>query len=260
MYNCLRSSTVWSENYSTLARITRQQFIDITRKSQVLEEEMTDRINFYTDSNRSYTLECLERIPFFSNLSQEDKNALVFNFELKTYKKGSMIQSPGNIPNSVMIIVKGIAEVYTNFGESEFKIEYLRQGDIINHTLFLYKKPASLPIRCVINCEALILTFDKVTMIKDSKPESSLNRELEKILANAHRVGFDKLFLDYIKKPRPTSEIGDEATLAKRNENHRKIKNIGIYYLADYRVKNKKPSINEILQDVILKDKENRKA
>lgn len=69
MYNCLRSSTVWSENYSTLARITRHQFIEITRKSHVLEEEMTARINFYTDSNRAYTMECLERIPFFSNLS-----------------------------------------------------------------------------------------------------------------------------------------------------------------------------------------------
>jgi hypothetical protein len=30
--------------------------------------------------------------------------------------------------------------------------------------------------------------------------------------------------------------------------------------LADYRTKNKKPSINEILQDVIQKDKEKRKA
>jgi hypothetical protein len=123
---------VWSENYSTLARITKTQFIEITRKSQVLEEEMTARINFYTDSNRAFVMECLERIPFFVNLSQEDKNVLAFNFELKTFKKGSMLQSPGSIPNSVMILVKGIAEIYTTFADSEFKIEYLRQGDIIN--------------------------------------------------------------------------------------------------------------------------------
>jgi CRP-like cAMP-binding protein len=84
-----------------------------------------------------------------------------------------------------MILVKGIAEIFTTFGDSEFKIEYLRQGDIINHTLFLYQQPALLPIRCVINCEALILTYEKITMIRDSKTESSLNRELERILANA---------------------------------------------------------------------------
>ena len=143
---------------------------------------MTARINFYTDSNRAYVMECLERIPYFANLTQEDKNSLAFNFELKTFKKGAMLQSPGNVPNSVMILVKGIAEIYTTFNDSEFKIEYLRQGDIINHTLFLYQQPALLPIRCVINCEALMLTLDKVNMLKQSHSESSLNRELDKIL------------------------------------------------------------------------------
>lgn len=170
------------------------------------------------------------------------------------------MQSPGNIPNSVMILVKGIAEVFTTFNENEFKIDYLRQGDIINHTLFLYQQPALLPIRCVINCEALILTFDKVEMLRTAKTESSLNRELDKILINAERVGFDKLFLDYIKKPRPTNMEQDEMALAKSNENHRRIKNVCIYLLADYRANNKKPLINEILQDVIQKDKEKRKA
>ncbi len=38
------------------------------------------------------------------------------------------------------------------------------------------------------------------------------------------------------------------------------MKNVGIFLLADYRKKNKKPSINEILMDVIMKDKEKRKA
>lgn len=84
-------------------------------------------------------MECLERIPFFKNLNQEDKNALAFNFELKTFKKGALLQSPGSIPNSMMIIVKGIAEIYTTFGDREFKFEYLRQGDVINHTFFLYQ-------------------------------------------------------------------------------------------------------------------------
>jgi hypothetical protein len=113
----------------------------------------------------------------------------------------------------------------------------------------------------VINCEALILTYEKVNMLRDLKAESSLNRELEKILANAEKVGFDKLFLDYIKKPRINNMgIVDESIVAKKNENHRKIKNVGVYLLADYRAKNKKTSINEILQGVIQKDKENRKA
>lgn len=63
---------------------------------------------------------------------------MIFNFELKTYKKGALLQTPGDLTNMMMIIVKGIAEIYTTFAEDDFKIEYLKQGDILNHTLFLY--------------------------------------------------------------------------------------------------------------------------
>ena len=48
--------------------------------------------------------------------------------------------------------------------------------------------------------------------------------------------------------------------MVRKLDNHRRMKNIGVYILADYRLRNKKPSINEILQDVIQKDKEKRKA
>ena len=51
-----------------------------------------------------------------------------------------------------------------------------------------------------------------------------------------------------------------EEAIAKRHDNDRRMKNIGIYILADYRVKNKKPTIKEILRDAIQKDKEKRKT
>jgi len=107
---------------------------------------------------------------------------LAFNFELKTFKKGALLQSPGNIQNSLMIIVKGIAEVYTTFGDHEFKIEYFRQGDILNHSLFLFNIPALLPIRCVINVDVLMLSFDKVNILRKANIASSLNKEFDKIL------------------------------------------------------------------------------
>lgn len=72
-------------------QINQKQFREIIRKAKTLVPDMTSRINFYTDVNRAFTLNALTRVPFFANLDQQDKNALAFNFELKTIKKGSML-------------------------------------------------------------------------------------------------------------------------------------------------------------------------
>ena len=82
----------------------------------------------------------------------------------------------------MMIIVKGIAEIYTTFEEDEFKIEYLKQGDILNHTLFLYEKPAFLPIKCIVDCDVLVLSTERVSIMRESKVDSSLNKECTKIV------------------------------------------------------------------------------
>ncbi len=46
----------------------------------------------------------------------------------------------------------------------------------------------------------------------------------------------------------------------KYNDNHRRLKNASLFLLMDYRERNKKQTMGEILQQVILKDKEKRKA
>ena len=97
-------------------------------------------------------------------------------------------------------------------------------------------------------------------MLRETKVDSSLNKEFTKILAYGQKVGFDKLYLDYIRKPGNKSGAMTEEAIAKRHDNDRRMKNIGIYILADYRVKNKKPTIKEILRDAIQKDKEKRKT
>lgn len=71
----------------------------------------------------------------------DDKNALSFNFELTNIKKNTIIQNPGDIPKNMMLILKGVAEIYISLNDHEFTLEYLRPGDIINHNLFLLGKP-----------------------------------------------------------------------------------------------------------------------
>ena len=67
-------------------------------------------------------------------------------------------------------------------------------------------------------------------------------------------MGFDKLYLDYIVPA--TLECGNQGKFERRSESTRQLKNSCIYLLADYRKKNKKPKINEILANMIQQKKE----
>ena len=132
MYNSKRTGTVYSKNYATLVKINQQQFLEITRKSFALYTEFNKLISFYSDVNKTYLSDCLKRLPMFNNLDVEDQNSLIFNFEHNTFKKGALIQSPGDTPSHMMIMLKGIAEIYTTIGENEIRIEFFKQGDMIN--------------------------------------------------------------------------------------------------------------------------------
>ncbi len=129
------------------------------RKFPTFLDQIVARIGYYTDPDKYFFTDRLNQIPFFQALQPMDKNALTFHMELKTYISGAVLQSPGDLPGHMMIIVKGVAVLYTMVGDEEFKIEYFKRGDIINHTLFLYQKPAVLNMKCVTDCDILLLAY-----------------------------------------------------------------------------------------------------
>lgn len=54
--------------------------------------------------------------------------------------------------------------------------------------------------------------------------------------------------MDYLRRPILKGDMKDEAAAIKFNENHRRLKNASFFLLMDYRAKNRKQTINEILQ------------
>jgi hypothetical protein len=156
--------------------------------------------------------------------------------------------------------MKGIAELYVSQGEYNLRAEFLRPGDIFNQNLFLLGIPVQVNIKCLSDLEVLQLHSDKVTHLRKMKDESTLNTEIHKVITKAEQFGYDKLYMDYIRRPILKGDMKDEATVRKYYENHRRLKNASFFLLMDFRAKNKKQTINEILQQVIMKDKEKRKA
>ena len=153
-------------------------------------------------------------------------------------------------------MLKGILEIFTTISDNDMRIEYLRQGDIINPHQFILGNTARVPIRCVTDVETLELHIDVINNFRSRTDYSSLNTEVAQIISLYEKTGHERFILDYIKKPQAKGDFRDSAVLTLFNENHRKLKNMSMLILLDYRAKNKKQTINEILIGVIQKDKE----
>ena len=178
MYNSRRSATVQSRGYSTLIKIGQHEFQEIMRKSPSLHSCFVQQISSYTDINKTYIIEACKKWPLYSVLDQDDQNALTFNFELAAFKKNTLIQTTGETPKCMSIIMKGIAELYVSLGEYNLRAEFLRPGDIFNQNLFLLGIPVQVNIKCLSDLEVLQLHSDKVNHLRKMKDESTLNTEI----------------------------------------------------------------------------------
>ncbi|CDW74307.1 UNKNOWN [Stylonychia lemnae] len=230
---------------------------ELIRENETVDCKLTI-INHYLENPNMYFIAIggctVYQVPHFEFMKEDDKNSLQFNFELVTYQAGDHLQRPGDIPDSMMIIQKGVVDLYTKFNSKHnFSIMYLRQGAVLNHTLFLFKQPAMIPIKCLTKVQALVLTFEKVQQLRNKNPNSSLSTELKTLEEKMSKTGFNKLFLDYIIGPNYESD--EWAKVDKRSEHTRQLKNASIYLLADFREKNKKPQVNEILAQMIQEKK-----
>jgi CRP-like cAMP-binding protein len=97
-------------------------------------------IKTYKDRQRMFIMTSLLRVPHFEFMKEDDKNSLQFNFEYVTFQEGDHLQRTVDIPNSMLIIQKGVVEIYTKFNSKRnFAIKYLSSGSVINHTLFLFQ-------------------------------------------------------------------------------------------------------------------------
>jgi CRP-like cAMP-binding protein len=136
---------------------------------------MKGKMKSYNDPFRLFVFECLQKVPYFEFLSEDDKNSLQFNFEQLNIKKGAHIQTVGDVPSNLVIIQKGIAEVYTTSGSQSFPIDYLVRGSVVNHNLFLIGSPVDLSIRCLSTVQVLNLSVEKVTALRRKNQQGTLN-------------------------------------------------------------------------------------
>lgn len=77
-------------------------------------------------------------------------------------EKGQLIVKKNQLADKIIVIIRGVCEVYTDFESNEFVIETLEEGSIINSNSFFLEDQQWIDIRCASPCSFLIMTQESL--------------------------------------------------------------------------------------------------
>ena len=130
----MRTATVKSSNYCTLASLSKKIFYELCSSFPDILIKLKQRALEYQDPWKRFKLMLLSQIDYFEDY-KEDKtfmDEVHYSMNEESFEKGTEIISTGEKCSSIIFIVSGQVEllVYDDQG-NEYVLEILTQGDMI---------------------------------------------------------------------------------------------------------------------------------
>lgn len=103
-------------------------------------------------------LQVLAKVELLSELNRQELNELAADFEWQTFSRGSFIIQQGEERHRFYVLVAGKAEaVFKKKGVSTLAVNTFGPGDAFGEISLFLRKPATVAIRCIEDCTALVL-------------------------------------------------------------------------------------------------------
>ncbi len=148
LYNCHRSATVVSNNYTTLAVLNPISFREVAFKCASYVQHLKDQVFLYDDPCKSFLTTYLKKVPYMWSLSQDTFHDVLFNFKQSTFEKGSYIFRERERSTGFFIVKNGILELSVTVEGEEIAIERLYRGSMINSMAFLTCETCHANAKC----------------------------------------------------------------------------------------------------------------
>ena len=137
-----------SRKYSTLAKLTRNNFVEIQTEYPEIIPVMKEGIYKYNDKMKNFLIKTIERVEYFRDIGLDALHDILYSLEAKRYEAGTILQKPGEDKDILYFIQDGVVEVYTSFEEDHnFILERLYGGSVINYRLFFMTDESSVYMR-----------------------------------------------------------------------------------------------------------------
>lgn len=175
IYGAKRTATVRSENYGTLALLSKTAYVEMLKSF----ENMANLFKLYTLKYHDPILNFigfeLDKIHYFRHLAMNTKQELIYSMERITFEQGSFMCQKDQIADKLYLIQDGVVEIAvkydTRLDDGRFVIERLTKGAIINHRSFLLKDDADTDFKCVTAVSCYALDYQKMKVIKSKRAD-----------------------------------------------------------------------------------------
>lgn len=255
IYNCRRTATVISRNYSTLGKISKDLVTQIQSDNPGFVKKLNSYVLEYNDPNKKFLTTALNKIDYFQGINELGFTEIIYNFSKSNYKKDHILFKQNQNADNLSIVWEGIVEFYTDFEGAEFVIERLYSGSLYNFRTFFMEDLMYVNVRCATNVTVFEISKQKIESIMLKHEDFK-----RKMLSYQNQIlKYDKTFpLDYLVcVPKEFQKEKCYSPDALRRDNI--FKNAIMRRVLEIRIEKSKPKLSDLLKMFEGKDLSNPK-
>lgn len=257
IYNCKRTATVISNNYCTLAKLSKENFQELQTYFDSLSSHFKRYIATYNDDVRFFMEKEMNKVEYFRSLSVITKQEILYSMERQYFEKGALICRKEEIATQMYLVQSGTVEIvtYDDF-KRPFIIERLGRGAIINHRSFLLKDEADTDFKCSTTMSAFVLSYEAMKKIKHRRQD--FKNEYLKVKKEV--LASEPIALDYIFMVE-SKGLTEQQYLNKLKLNSLTVvlKNAIMQTWSETKQERKQPSINDLVEELLAKKREQKR-
>ena len=195
IYNCVTTASVIAKKYSTIGKMPKKDFNDMSHKYPEILKSIKEGIFKYSDRDMKFIKMALRQLPFFAHLQDTDTVFYDVIYKMKTVEpqKGPYKEIDDPIME-IYILEHGIAEIYLTINGKDIVLERLFRGSVINYkSIFQKNVKFQVNLRFVSDAVVKILEWRDLEELRKLK---TLDKEIKKFEIKVNRIKSGPL--DYI--------------------------------------------------------------
>ena len=228
-----------------------------------LNKIVKEHINIYNDPLKVFLEMSLNQIDFFKPLNKMIKNEWIFNMKMRQLEVGSYLYRIDTNSEEMYVIQSGLVEIVHKMDNGqEFVIEKLYRGSVVNQNSFLMSDGIDTDAICRTAVSYYYIDINKVKQLRAKSRELEdqlIQKEMQLVNPNAREPALDYIIKDpysnqhFFKNSKTGELVHDYNEEERRRKLTVKLKNAIMIYWLDVKEARKKPTFDEIIQDLLKK-------
>lgn len=158
LYDCQRTCSVQSIDYTILARLTKPRLRMLLSDFPLLKEELLKHVYSYKDDFKDMMLTLCRKIPFLNNLTIAQFHQIIYSFKRVGFEQNEIVLRQFDVIDSLIIVESGNLEVIMHVDGLEMVVARLAKGDCLNYkNILLGSRKMFLTVKCSSRSTLLLL-------------------------------------------------------------------------------------------------------